>query len=118
MASADCSTSATINSFGVEEPPDFPHARHQRPVHDVQRRRAFAALFLQIRDQSVARPFDDVVAQTLVEWQIRSACLFFFLCGSKVFGDCRDVILVDGRALFLLCFRQSAGTSRKSSAFE
>ena len=87
--------------IGVEEPPHFRHTSHQRSIHDVQGCRTLPAFALQIHDQSVSRSFDDVIAKALVKWQVRRARFFFFLCRSKVLGNCRDVILIHSRALLL-----------------
>ncbi len=83
---------------GVEKAADFGHSVHQRAIDDVQRLCAFRALAVEIFDQAVARAFDDVVRQALVE---RKLFLRFFLLfrGTKMFGDCGDVKLVDGGLL-------------------
>ena len=63
----------------VEQPADLGHARHQRPVDDVERRGAFGALAVEVGDQAVLGAFDDVVRQPLVERQILGALLLALL---------------------------------------
>ena len=48
---------------------------HQRAVDDVERRRAFGALAVEVGDQAVLGAFDDVVRQALIERQIRRVLL-------------------------------------------
>ena len=83
----------------VEQPADFGHARHQRPVDDVERRVALGALAVQIGNQAILAAFDDVVGQTSIERQVRAVLLAFFGL-AEVLGDGRDVELVE-RRLFL-----------------
>ena len=99
MASADCSTSATISSLLLNSRPDFGHAGHQRTVDDVERRGALGALAVQVGNQAVLGAFDDVVRQALVERQILRALLHARAGLAEMLGDGRDVELVDGRLL-------------------
>ena len=82
----------------VEQPAYLRHAGHQRPVDDVERRSAFLALAVQVRDETVPRAFDDVIRQPLIEREGRllgSAGAG----GAKMVRDRRDVELVDGDLL-------------------
>ena len=54
----------------VEEPAHLGHPGHQRAVDDGQRRRALGELAIEVRDQAVPGPLDDVVGQALVERQV------------------------------------------------
>src|SRR5271166_2851332 len=58
IASADCRTSA------------FGHPRHQRSVDDVERRRSFFQLQVEVGNQAVLGALNDVVGQPLIEWQV------------------------------------------------
>ena len=70
----------------IKQPPDFRHPGHQWTVDDVQRRGPFGAFPLQIGDQSVARPFDDVIRQPLVERQVRCALFFSFFVAVRKYS--------------------------------
>src|SRR6202007_3347853 len=52
-------------------------------------------------DQAVARTFDDVAGEALVEREVGDARLLFFLGGAEMLGDGCDVKLMDGGALLL-----------------
>ena len=84
----------------VEQPPHLAHARHQRAIDDIERRRAFGALSLQVFDQPVARALNDVVRQPLVERQVRRARPFLLLGRPEMIRDRCDVQLVHRDALF------------------
>ncbi len=98
------------NQFvGVEQSSHFGHPRHQRGVDDVQRRHSFRPLSLQIRNQTVARPLNDVIPQPLVQRQFFSRRFFLLLCRAKVLRNRRDVKLIDRRFLFLALFSPILG---------
>jgi hypothetical protein len=83
----------------IEQPPHFGHARHQRAIDDFERRCAFGALAVEIRDEAVLGAFDDVVGQALVERQVLGADFDARAGLAEMFGDRRDVELVDGGTL-------------------
>ena len=88
------------NQFvGIEEAPDFSHPPHQWAVDNVERRCPLGTFALQVLDQSVARAFDDVVREALVQWLVFFLLLFFFLCRSEMLRDGHDVELVNRRFL-------------------
>ena len=95
---------------GIEQTPHFRHTSHQRAIDDVQRRRTFRALALQVVNEAVARALNDVICQPLVDGQIFRANLFLFRGGSEMFRDGLNVILVDGRALLFLLLAPIGGS--------
>ena len=86
----------------VEQPSHFRHPRHQRSGDDVERCCALRSLSFQILDQPVPRSLNDVVGEPLVQRQICRSHLVFLLCCSEMFGDRRNVELIDRRALLLV----------------
>jgi hypothetical protein len=78
----------------VEQPADFVHSFHQRPVDDVERGGPFGSLLFQILDQPVLGALDDEVCQPFIERQVRIVRPRMLLLGGtspKVLGDGGDV---------------------------
>ena len=70
MASADCSTSATISSLLLNSRPTSLMPAISGPLMMSSGADAFGALALEIGDQAVLAAFDDVVGEALIERQI------------------------------------------------
>ena len=92
----------------IEKPADFAHARHQRPIDDIERSRAFAALALEIGNQAVLAALDDVIREALVERQV-GCLLLAFRSAPKMFGDGCDVKLIYGNLLLASLFAPVIG---------
>ena len=61
-------------------------------------------------NQAVLGAFDDVIRQALIERQIGGLLLFLLAGPAEMFGDGRDVELIDGRSSArAICWRQSSG---------
>ena len=99
MASADCSTSATISSLLLNSRPTSAMPAISGPLMMSSGAGAFGALAVEIGDQAVLGAFDDVVGQALVERQISARTLDARAGLAEMFGDGRDVELVDGGLL-------------------
>ena len=102
---------------GVEQPAHFRHARHQRPIDDVERSRAFLALQIEIGDQAFLGAFDDVIGQALIERKVGRFHFLRLRAAAEKFGDLRDVVLIDrglllGRLLAPVLRRRDLGRRR------
>ena len=96
----------------IEQAAHFGHAGHERPIDDVQRRRAFQPLQVQVGNQAVLGAFDDVAAQARIDVKLFRG-LAFFLPAAKVLGNRSDVILVDADFLFARLLAPVRGRSAK-----
>ena len=117
MASADCSTSATISSLLLNRRPTSLMPAISGPLMMSSGVGAFGALAVEVGDQAVLGAFDDVVGQALIERQIRGVLLDARAGLAEMLGDGGDVELVDGGLLFRRsAARQSSGAVRSDSS--
>ena len=103
MASADCSTSATISSLALNKRPTSAMPSISGPL--IMSSGAVPSARLRSRSSTSPslRAFDDVVRQALIERLIFLLDLFFLGGGAEMFRDGRDMKLVDrGLLLFAL----------------
>ena len=118
IASADCSTSATISSLLLNSRPTSAMPAISGPLMMSSGAAPSARLQVEIGDQAVLGAFDDVVRQALIERQIRGVLLLTRLpVAAEMLGDGGDVELVDGGLLLARsAARQSSGAVRSDSS--